>query len=150
MAATLTLARTPDLDRLLPLVAAFHLEEGLNTTPKHQTAALIPLLQGTTLGEVYLIGPEQFPIGYIAITHGYSIEFGGADAFIDEFYLRPSVRGRGVGGEIVQAISEKLQKLGTRALHLEVNTKNTYARQVYERRGFELRENYSLMTRTLG
>ncbi len=149
MAATLTLAKPDDAERLLPMIEAFHAEENLPTSAEHRSNALQPLLEGTALGEVYLIGPKVAPIGYIVITHGYSIEFGGPDAFIDEFYLRPGVRGRGVGGEIMQSISEHLTKLGTRALHLEVSEDNTYAQNVYAQRGFSQRSKYKLMTREL-
>ena len=149
MAATLTLATMDHLEKLRPMVAQFHQEEGLKTSAKHQEEALKPLLHGTALGEVYLIGPSQAPIGYIVITHGYSIEFGGPDAFIDEFFLRQGVRGRGMGGEILQAVAEKLMKLGTRAVHLEVDETNAWAISIYEKRGFAMRNRFRLMTREL-
>ncbi len=148
MAATLTLATQEDAPRILTMMEAAHSERQRRTSAEHRASALAPLLQGTALGEVYLIGPKLAPIGYIVLTHGYSLEFGGPDARIDEFYLRNSVRGRGVSAEIVQAIAEHLAKIGSRALHMEVADDDTYGQQTYGKRGFCARAS-RMMTREL-
>lgn len=149
MAAVLNTATLDDLDRILPMVAAFHAEEGLATSEEHRIQALRPLLRGSPLGEAFLLGPKLAPIGYLVLSHGYSIEFGGPDAFIDEFFLRPAIRGKGMGGEIMQAVCERLAAIGTRAVHLEVDDTNEGATRLYARRGFVQRSNYRLMTREL-
>ncbi|MGB1236062.1 MAG: GNAT family N-acetyltransferase [Planktomarina sp.] len=149
MAAHLTIATIEYMTALVPLVTAFHLEEGITLSPSERITALKPLLRGSPLGEVHLIGPANAPIGYIAISHGYSIEFGGPDAFIDEFYIRPAIRGRGMGSEVMEAIASHLQTIGTRALHLEVAATNDRAAQLYSRKGFVRRQAYNLMTRQL-
>ncbi|MEO0357383.1 MAG: GNAT family N-acetyltransferase [Pseudomonadota bacterium] len=149
MAALVTQAGLEDLDKVVALVTAFHAEEGLSQSDANRTAAVRPLLRGSPLGELHLIGPKNAPIGYIAISHGYSIEFGGPDAFIDEFYIRPAIRKRGMGGEVIEAIVKHLMTLGTRALHLEVATTNDAANRLYTRRSFIRRSGYNLMTRVL-
>ncbi len=98
----LTLAKTDDLERLTPLVAAFHQEEGISQDDDTRRAALTPLLDGSPHGAIYMIGPGRAPIGYIIVTFGWSVEFGGMDGFVDEFYIRPGVRGRGIGSEVVR------------------------------------------------
>ncbi len=148
MAASLTLATADDAPRILAMMEAAHAEAGRATSADHRAAALAPLLQGTALGEVYLIGPKLAPIGYIVLTHGYSLEYGGPDARIDDLYLRSSVRGRGVDGEIVQAVAEHLAKLGTRALHMEVASEDSFGLQTYAKRGFAPRTT-RLLTREL-
>ncbi|MCB2158874.1 MAG: GNAT family N-acetyltransferase, partial [Rhodobacteraceae bacterium] len=97
MTAALTLAGPEDLDRLLPLVAAYHAFEGIVTDDAFRRAALAPLLAGTDLGAVWLIGPRDAPLGYIATGLGWSIELGGPDAFVDELFVVPEERGRGLG-----------------------------------------------------
>ncbi len=150
MPASLSKADITDLPKVLPLVAAFHAEEGIAQSDATREAAVRPLLRGSPLGEIHIIGPVRAPIGYIAISHGYSIEFAGPDAFIDEFYIRPAIRGRGVGGEVIEAVALYLRGIGTRALHLEVGTENARAAQLYTRRAFVRRSGYHLMTRVLG
>lgn len=145
----LTLATLDDLERLLPLVAAFHDEEGVLQDDATRRAALSPLLKGSPHGCVYLAGPTRAPIGYVIITFGWSVEFGGMDGFVDEIYIRPGVRGRGIGTEILMTLPKTLASAGMKAIHLEVDRSNETARRVYEKQHFEPRENYMLMTRKL-
>ena len=72
MTTALSLARPDDLDRLLPLVAAFHDEAGIVQTDSTRRAALLPMLEGSPHGVTYLIGPGRAPIGYIVISFGWS------------------------------------------------------------------------------
>lgn len=147
MSATLHLAKPADLPRLQPLVATFHTQEGITQTDEERAAALTPLLQGTPHGAAYLIGPRNGPVGYIIVSFGYSVELGGIDGFIDEFYIRENVRGRGMGGEVLRTLMPALSDYGVKALHLEVSGGNGGARRLYSRLGFVARDGYHLMTR---
>lgn len=147
MSAALTLATPEHLDRLLTLVAAFHAEEGIALSDEARRAGLEPLLQGIPHGAVYLIGPPRAAIGYVVITFGWSVEFGGLDGFIDELYIRPGVRGRGIASETLQSLPRALAGAGLKALHLEVSHDNATAQRLYARAGFASRDGYHLMTR---
>lgn len=147
MSASVTLATTEHLDRLLSLVEAFHVEAGMNVTPEQRHGAIAPLLEGIPHGVAYLIGPARAPIGYVIISFGWSVEFGGMDGFIDEFFIRPGVRNRGIASEVLLSLPKALGDAGLTALHLEVESDNETAHKLYKRRGFELRDNYHLMTR---
>ncbi len=149
MSAALKLAGPDDLDRVLSLVAAFHAEEGITSSDEANRAALGPLLNGIPHGAIYLIGPGRAPIGYTVITFGWSVEFGGMDAFVDEIYLRPAVRGRGIATETLNALAQALGEAGVTALHLEVDRENAKAQRVYTKVGFKTRERYVLMSRKL-
>ena len=145
----LHLARPEDLPRLLPLVAAFQQGEGIAESEEHVTNALAPLLEGNPLGAVYLIGPARAPLGYIVITFTWSLEYGGMDAFVDELYIRPAVRGRGIASEVLATLPRALGEAGVRALHLEVHHDNETAQRLYARAGFRPRDGYMLMSKTL-
>ncbi|MEP5152623.1 GNAT family N-acetyltransferase [Planktotalea sp.] len=149
MSAALHLAKPDDLDRLMPLVKAFHEEEGLKSDEEHRHNALAPLLEGSPLGAVYLIGPSRAPIGYVVVTFGWSVEFGGMDGFIDEIYIRSGVRGRGVGSEVIASLVAMLKSVGMKALHLDVDPKNESALRLYRRSHFRPREGYLMMSRIL-
>ncbi len=148
MSAALHLAGPEDLAALMPMVAAYHEEEGITSDDEHRQAALGPLLEASPMGCVYLIGPRRAPIGYLAITFGWSIEFGGMDGFIDEFFIRPGVRGRGVGSEVLHALLPQMDAAGIHALHLEASSDRPRLAKLYSRAGFRLRDGYHLMTRT--
>ncbi|WP_299282008.1 GNAT family N-acetyltransferase [uncultured Tateyamaria sp.] len=149
MSAALTLATLDHLDRLLPLVAAFHAEQGIEVSDEVRLAAVEPLLAGIPHGAAYLIGPPRAPIGYIVVTFGWSIEFGGMDGFVDELFIRPGVRKRGIASEVLLALPRALSGAGLKALHLEVGPDNEVAQRLYARSGFKLRDGYHLMTRHL-
>ena len=149
MSAALHLARPAELDRLLSLVAAFHAEEGLPTTNETRRAGIAPLLDGIPHGAAYLIGPPRAPIGYVIVTFGWSVEFGGMDAFIDEIYVRPAVRGRGIASEVLISLPQALAEGGVKAMHLEVDKDNEGALRLYARAGFKPRERYVLMSKHL-
>jgi ribosomal protein S18 acetylase RimI-like enzyme len=149
MSASLTLAKPDHLDKLIALVTAFHVEEGIELTDEARRAGVAPLLEGIPYGAAYLIGPPRAPIGYIVITFGWSVEFGGLDAIIDELYIRPGVRGRGIASEALIALPRALAGGGLRAIHLEVDRTNAAAKKLYQRAGFQPRENYMFMSRKL-
>jgi len=113
------------------LVGDFHAESGIAGDETTRRAALLPLLEGSPHGAVYLIGPGRAPIGYIAISFGWSLAFGGMQGAIDEIYIRPAVRGRGIGSEVLLALPRALAGAGLRALHLEVERGNDRARRLW-------------------
>ncbi|WP_300514931.1 GNAT family N-acetyltransferase [Aliiroseovarius sp.] len=147
--STLRLASTDDLDRLVSLVERYHALEGIEQDDETRRAALTPLLEGSPYGAIWLIGPRSAPVGYVAVTFGWSIELGGLDAIVDEFFIRDRVRGRGMGSEALGSLARALADQGVRALHLEVATGNDAARRLYGRLGFASRDRYHLMTRLL-
>ena len=149
MSAALRLARPEDIDRLMGLVTAMHSESGIAQDMDQTRNALAPLLDGIPHGCVYLIGPGRAPLGYIVLTFGWSVEFGGLDAFVDELYIRPAVRGRGIATEVLLDLPKALAEAGLTALHLEVDRTNEAAHKLYLRTGFKPRDRYMMMTKKL-
>ncbi len=146
MRAEIRVALIEDLEILLPLVRAFHEFEDLHITNEQRKNSLTTLLGNVELGGVWLIYSGSQAVGYIALCAGYSIEFSGKDAFIDEFYIRPEFRGKGLGKQTLEFIKIAAKDLDIRALHLEVARTNTNARRLYSRSNFEAREKYVLMS----
>jgi ribosomal protein S18 acetylase RimI-like enzyme len=147
MSAVLTLAAVEHFDKLDALVAAFHREMGLTVSQDDRHAALAPLLGGVPHGAIYLIGPPRAPIGYIIVTFGWSVEFGGLDGFVDELYVRPAVRNRGIATETLQVLPVALADAGLRALHLEVARDAAKVQDLYRKCGFADRDDMLTMTR---
>ena len=145
MSQLLHLASSDDLERLLPMVAAFHGEVGIESTPEARERAVTPLLEGNPLGALWMIGPKMAPVGYVCVSFGWSIELGGMDAMIDELWIREKVRGRGMGSEALDALKKALGAAGVTALHLEGVGEG--ATRLYERSGFRRRP-HALLTWT--
>ena len=139
-------AEPSDLERLLAMVEAFHQTAGIDLPPEARNASVSKLLQSPDLGAIYMIGPTQAPVGYIALTFGFSIEMGGRDAFIDELFIRERVRRKGLGSQVMAALPALMQEHDILALHLEVDRTNDQALRLYQRARFAMRDNYNLMT----
>jgi ribosomal protein S18 acetylase RimI-like enzyme len=149
MSAKLHLATLDDMPKLLPLVAAFHADHKISRTDDERQNSLVPLLEGSPHGAVYVIGPRKSPVGYLVISFGYSLEMAGIDGFLDEFYIRPAVRGRGMGSEALVSLLKGMSQANVKAIHLEVLRSESSAKGLYRRLGFEMRDEYCLMTRAL-
>lgn len=149
MAFKLQLASTADLPIILPLVTAYHEFETIHRTDQHRHQALHHLLSDLSLGGIWLIVQGSHIVGYIALTFGYSIEFGGRDAFIDEFYICPRQRGQGLGTKALELIQTEAKSLGIHALHLEVAHTNKRAQHLYTQANFQARNKYLLMSAEL-
>lgn len=146
---TLQTATSRDLAALLPLVRAYHAFEGIVLDDAARSAALCRLLETPTFGTLWFVLHDGARAGYVAICPGYSIEFGGLDAFVDEFYLEPAHRAQGGGQAVLALVKAAARDQGIRALHLEVARDNARARRLYERLGFEARAGYVLMSTDL-
>lgn len=146
---TLELAGPAQLDELLPLVAAYHAFEEVETSAEQRRDSVGKLLHDKNLGEIWLVRKLDIVIGYIAICYSYSIEFGGRDAFVDEFYVAAAERGKGIGGQVLKEIAELLRARGIVAVHLEVDGQNERARAAYARAGFSSRDKYHVMSLAL-
>ncbi|MEM7066101.1 MAG: GNAT family N-acetyltransferase [Cyanobacteria bacterium P01_B01_bin.77] len=139
-------ATTSELPQLLSLVKAYHDFENIDMTDTSRCQAVYHLLSDPALGKIWLILTDNQLIGYIALTFGYSIEFGGKDAFIDELYICPEFRGQGLGQQTLNQIQQEAKSQNICALHLEVAHENIRAQKLYIKSNFQLRSKYRLMS----
>lgn len=146
----LKFAGISDLELLLPLVAAYHEFEHLDSTATLRRTAVEMLLSNQELGGIWLIHCENQVAGYIALCRGFGIEFGGFDAFVDEFFLREQFRGKGLGTRVLEAIKVEARAMDIQTLHLEVARNNEPAKRLYRKVGFRARDKYVLMSVDLG
>ncbi|MCP5080389.1 MAG: GNAT family N-acetyltransferase [Alphaproteobacteria bacterium] len=63
---------------------------------------------------------------------------------MDGIAVSESVRGRGIGTRLLEAIEDHAQRLNKRSIRLDVIDTNPGARRLYERFGFEARETKSI------
>ena len=141
-------ATRADLDSLLPLVRAYYEFDHLSFDERVARTALENFVGDPTFGRVWFICADIDVIGYLVLTLGYSIEYGGRDAFIDEVYLRAAYRGQGIGRQAMAFAETQCRALGVRALHLEVERDNTTAHALYRKVGFVDHDRY-LMTKRI-
>lgn len=145
MGTTFKIANHSDTETLVELIQEFYEVEHL-PFDDNTIRALEKILNDEALGRVWLLQDGNDLIGYIVLTFGYSLEFRGRDAFIDELYIRESYRRQGIGTNALQFVEDVCPSLGVEALHLEVDRKNTAAQSLYRKVGFADHDRY-LMTK---
>jgi ribosomal protein S18 acetylase RimI-like enzyme len=121
------------------------------TTPfdEHRRRVIFgEFLAEVTSGRAWLIFEGENLAGYVILTLGYSFEYRGREAFIDELYLDERFRGRGIGRRTMEFVEEEARKLGVNAIHLEATPGNDAAVALYRRVGFVDHERW-LLTKTL-
>jgi GNAT superfamily N-acetyltransferase len=107
--------------------------------------AMRRLIAEPSLGRAWLIEVGARPVGYVALTLSYSIEFGGVAAFVDELFVARGFRGRGVGTKTLKLVIDEARKFDVAILLLEVTQSNESAKRLYRRVGFADRGHH-LMT----
>jgi ribosomal protein S18 acetylase RimI-like enzyme len=136
MVSPIRLARSDDLQFVASLMGEFYAESGYRLDLGLASSALARLIEDPSIGRLWLILQPDAPVGYIAVTFGFSLEFYGRDAFIDDLFIQPSFRGVGLGTRVLDAVEPECRALGVRALHLEVERANQAGQALYRRRGF--------------
>jgi len=130
-------ASLADVGQLVDLMAEFYAESDYPLHRQRATEAFTTLLSDDRLGHVWLIQADTQDVGYVVLTLGYSMEYGGRDAFVDDLFVQAAYRGAGLGTAAVAEVRAFCAHLGVRALHLEVGRDNAPAHAVYRRAGFK-------------
>jgi ribosomal protein S18 acetylase RimI-like enzyme len=121
---------------------AIQFDESAVRTAFHQFLSL------PAFGRVWLLYTGPALVGYIVLTIGFSFEFHGHDAFIDELYIAPAHRRRGFGRQALAFVEQKAREMGVNAIHLEVDHGNDPALELYRRTGYQDHKRF-LMTKWL-
>ncbi len=125
-----------DAGLLLEMVRAFHQEEE-RVLGVAGEAAVAAIAGGEPLARAWIARRSDRVVGYVVITLGYSIEYGGRDGFIDDLYVVPGQRGQGVGRAMLGFAVAQAMEPGIGTLPLEVETGNAAAHRLYRSKGFE-------------
>ena len=129
-------ATSADVPLLVEMMTEFYAESGYPLDAARARTAFEQLLTDPRSGQVWLLLWDGQPAGYVVMTLGYSMEYGGRDAFVDDLFVRPSCRGRGLGTLALAELRTACHELGVRALHLEVGYANDRAAALYLKAGF--------------
>jgi ribosomal protein S18 acetylase RimI-like enzyme len=141
-------ATKDDLATLWPMVEALHEHEHLPPAGAEVKQALQVLLAEPSRGRVLLGRLAGKPVGYCVLSFGFSLEFHGMDAFIDELYVQAPLRGEGFGRALLAEAEAVCRTMAIQAIHLEVERGNEDAKRLYEGRGYKAHERF-LMTKWL-
>jgi ribosomal protein S18 acetylase RimI-like enzyme len=128
-------ADAPTFGRLLQ---AFNAEFGDPTPPAEVIAErAAPLLES---GEVVVLLVGEGPEGFAELRFRPSLYTGALDAYLEELYVVPDRRGRGLGRALLEAAMDEARARGAARIDLNTSVDDVAARALYESAGFTNRE----------
>ncbi len=142
------LATADDRELVLGMMDRFNASQGYPSDVGVLGPAIDHFVAAPECGRLWILEAGGAPAGYLVLAFGWSFEFGGRDAFIDEFFVEAHARGQGLGEAALDFAASEAARLGVRALHLEVEPENP-ARRLYDRSGFRA-DGRHLLSKRLG
>jgi len=137
-----------DLALVLEMMDEFYRDQQMRFNADAATSALRQMLAVPARGGAYLVRCDGATAGYLFLTSCFSVEFHGEFMLLDELYLRPTFRGKGLGRLAVEFAERICRERGIKTLRLEVGHENAAAQSLYESMGFK-RETRHLLTKLL-
>ena len=141
-------AKPGDIDSIVAMMHDYYAQDGYTFVEAEARAAALMLISNPGLGRLWVACDGLTVVGYVAVALGFSFEYRGREAFVDELLIAESHRGRGLGREALELAEAYCREAGVNALHLEVERHREQALELYRRRGFSDFGRY-LMTKWL-
>jgi ribosomal protein S18 acetylase RimI-like enzyme len=148
MQPQLRIATGDDLALLVDFMRQFYAIDNYPFDAQIARWLLQQIVADSSLGRVWLIDYAEATIGYVVLTFGFSLEYRGRDAYIDELFLLDAYRGQGLGSHVLQCVLDACPALGIHALHLEVEHTNVVGQRLYHKHGFAGNDRH-LLTRMI-
>ncbi len=82
----------------------------------------------------YIIESEEKTAGYALLAKTFSQEAGGLAVWIEEIYILPEFRGKGLGSAFIEFVKNEIPASRYR---LETEPENERAKELYRRHGFK-------------
>jgi GNAT superfamily N-acetyltransferase len=135
--AGLKLASLKDVCLLMGLIRDYYTFDQILFREEEIRQGLKALLGRPRLGKAWLILRRKRPVGYIVVTFGFDLEFGGRQATVTEFFVQPEHRGKGLGRMALGYVEEFVRRRGVQVIELQVTRDNSRAYHFYTSCGFQ-------------
>lgn len=133
-AALITLHRISRTNEALPLVEAQYREHRIRIGRPRLRRALAGLVRGR--GVVLLARSGRSAAGVAVVSWTWTVERGGKTAWLDELYVIPALRGRGIGRRLLLRAIAEARRAGCGSIELEVVRGHGRAARLYRRQRF--------------
>lgn len=144
-------AAPADIPRLLTLVRRYWDFEGIGGFAALRVELVLQQLleEHSSRGAVWVAESAGTLLGYLTAVLVMSVEHQGLMGEIDELYVVPEARSRGIGAQLLTAVETALAERGCTRLQLQIGAGNSAARAFYARRGYCARAGYELWDKPL-
>ncbi|MCL5028087.1 MAG: GNAT family N-acetyltransferase [Bacteroidetes bacterium] len=126
-----------EINEIIEMMNIFYQHEQLEFNHEKNLKIVHELLNNSDLGKIWLIQSNNETAGYLILTYGFSVEYGGRFALIDEFYIKQEFRNKGIGTETLKFVEENCKANGVETIHLQVKNFNSSAKKLYAALGYE-------------
>ncbi len=132
--STPRLATADDADELARLLHDFNSEFG---TPSPGPDVLAPRLRSLLAGDrTFAIVAGRPAVAVALVTMRPNVWYAGLVALLDELYVVPRLRGRGIGSTVLEFVVSVSRSRGVDLVEINVDEGDVDARRFYERHGF--------------
>jgi ribosomal protein S18 acetylase RimI-like enzyme len=143
-------ATKDDIAILLPLIHDYWSFEGIHHFQQDLvTQQLLRLFNESHLGSCWLSLANNVAVGYLLAVYVFSLENLGLTAEIDELFILPQYRGKGVGKALLQTAELEFLQIGCTSISLQVARGNEPARSFYHRNGYIDRSHFELLEKEI-
>jgi GNAT superfamily N-acetyltransferase len=111
-------------------------EHGVDTSAEQLSRVLEKVMIDRASGFILLARDDGRIVGIAYVATILSVEHCGLVAWLEELYVTPSFRSRGIGTALVTAILERARETDIVAIDLEIDAGHTRAESLYRRFGF--------------
>jgi GNAT superfamily N-acetyltransferase len=128
------LAGVEDAEEVARLLHDFNREFD---TPSPGVPVLAERLRDLLAGEVTVAILAGTPaVGVALVTLRPNVWYDGPVALLDELYVRPDLRGKGIGSSVIGALLTLARDRGVELVEINVDESDVDAQRFYERHGF--------------
>lgn len=111
-------------------------EHGLPADRERVGSAVAMLLGAPRHGFLLVAREDAAVVGVAFVAMHWSLEHGGQACWLEELYVLPDRRGRGVGRDLLRAAIARARERGCLVMDLEVVANHARAAHLYAREGF--------------
>jgi GNAT superfamily N-acetyltransferase len=111
-------------------------EHRVDASAEQLSCVLEKIVADAARGFVLLAREKGRIVGIAYVATILSAEHCGLVAWLEELYVMPSDRSRGIGTALIAAIIERARKAGIVAIDLEIDARRSRAESLYRRLGF--------------
>jgi GNAT superfamily N-acetyltransferase len=139
-----------EIPALLPLVEQYWIFEDLSGfEPGRVARELERLCADPQLGNGWIAFARGEAVGYLLAVYVFSLEHLGLTAEIDEFFVLPSARGKGLGDRLLRLAEAEFARRGCTNVFLQLGRGNDRARVFYRAHGYGERAGFELLDKML-
>ena len=134
---TITPAAPADAAAVVELLLGQLAEHAIDTPRAAVEHAVTGMIAEPRRGRIFVARDGERFVGVAYVSFVWTLEHGGHSAWLEELYVRPEERSRGVGSALLAAALDFARADSCAALDLEVEAEHVRAANLYARNGFE-------------